>query len=82
MSSLPYTDNQPSGNHSTIQAVIKYGVRHTKVAMFWSAIILPVGYLPLLIGGLTTTETTVFIALMISNAIALCIGHDYQPSNP
>jgi uncharacterized membrane protein len=81
MSNVPYTNDHPSRNRSTMQAACRHAVRHTKVAMFWSAIVLPLGYLPLLIGGLSNIETTVFIGLIVFNIIALYIGHDHQPSN-
>ena len=45
---------------------------------FWTAIALPFLYLPLLIGGLTGGEPTVFGALLLANAGALVVGHDYH----
>ena len=81
MSNVPYTNDQPPNNRTTIQAACRHGVRHIKIAMFWSAIILPVGYLPLLIGGLHNFETIIFITLVAFNIIALYIGHDHQPSD-
>jgi hypothetical protein len=45
---------------------------------FWAAIALPFLYLPLLVGGLTGGEPTVFGALLFANVAALVLGHDYH----
>ncbi|MFB6095904.1 MAG: hypothetical protein ABEJ74_00760 [Haloferacaceae archaeon] len=44
---------------------------------FWLAVFLPVVYLPLLAGGLTTTEAVTFVALIAVNAVSLFVGHGY-----
>ena len=45
---------------------------------FWSAIALPFLYTPLLVGGLTESQTLVFAALLVANAVAFVVGHDYK----
>lgn len=44
---------------------------------FWTAVLLPLAYLPLLAGGLTGAETSVLAALLVANALALAVGHDH-----
>lgn len=45
---------------------------------FWAAIFLPLAYLPLIHGGLSEGETTIFTALAVTNLLVLVVGHDYQ----
>jgi len=45
---------------------------------FWAAVALPFLYLPLLVGGLDGQQVTVFVALLLANAVALVIGHEYR----
>ena len=59
---------------------IRSGLRNVRVASFWVAIVLPVAYLPLLAGGLTGTEALLFAALVVANAGAFVLGHDYDPA--
>jgi hypothetical protein len=44
---------------------------------FWLAIALPFLYVPLLYGGLTGEQTTVFGSLLALNAVALLVGHGH-----
>lgn len=45
---------------------------------FWAAVALPFLYLPLLVGGLDGQQTTVFVSLLLANAVALVVGHEYR----
>lgn len=48
---------------------------------FWTAIVLPFLYIPLLLSGLQTSSTQVaFGALVACNMVALLIGHSYSRS--
>ncbi|AHZ23511.1 hypothetical protein E6P09_14525 [Haloferax mediterranei ATCC 33500] len=47
---------------------------------FWVAVALPFLYLPLLVGGLSGSELTAFVALVAVNALALVVGHNYARS--
>lgn len=48
---------------------------------FWSAIILPFLYLPVLVVGLDTpTRSVVFLGLLALNVVTLVISHSYQPN--
>ncbi|MFB6108202.1 MAG: hypothetical protein ABEJ82_05085 [Haloplanus sp.] len=44
---------------------------------FWTAVALPFLYVPLLFGGLEGGQTTAFVGLLLLNAVALVLGHDY-----
>jgi uncharacterized membrane protein len=45
---------------------------------FWTAIVLPFLYVPLLATGLSTAaETATFLALLVLNLAALYVGHAY-----
>jgi hypothetical protein len=44
---------------------------------FWTAVLLPLAYLPLVYGGLQGGESTVLLSLVVVNALALVVGHGY-----
>lgn len=45
---------------------------------FWAAVAFPFLYVPLLMGGLEGSEATVFLGLLVTNALALVVGHGYN----
>jgi VIT1/CCC1 family predicted Fe2+/Mn2+ transporter len=45
---------------------------------FWSAVLLPFASLYLLSDGLTGAELAPLVALLVSNALALVVGHDHR----
>lgn len=44
---------------------------------FWTAVLLPLAYLPLVANGLGNGETSVLFALVVVNAAALVVGHGH-----
>lgn len=47
---------------------------------FWSAIALPFVYVPYLLTGLSgALDTAVLVGLVLLNAVALYVGHGYDP---
>ncbi|UIP01125.1 hypothetical protein Hbl1158_07200 [Halobaculum sp. CBA1158] len=48
-----------------------------RAAAFYAAIVLPMVYLPILAGGVSTERLTVVAGLLLANAAALVLGHDY-----
>lgn len=48
-----------------------------QVVGFWLAVALPLVYLPLLAGGLSSQEATVFVGLVVLNVASLIAGHGY-----
>lgn len=76
---IPIERDSPSHVASTVRERIRPALRHVQVASFWAAIVLPAAYLPLLAGGLTGSETLLFAALVVANAGAFVVGHDYDP---
>jgi hypothetical protein len=54
---------------------------HTvRAAAFWTAVVSPIGYPVLLSVGLEGTTGLAFLGLLCLNALALAVGHDYDPS--
>ena len=45
---------------------------------FWLAVALPFLYVPLLVGGLTGEQATVFAGLLSLNVVALLVGHGHR----
>ena len=44
---------------------------------FWTAVLLPLAYLPLVANGLQGGETSVLLTLVVANAAALVLGHGH-----
>lgn len=45
---------------------------------FWTAIVLPFLYVPLLVSGLDSPPLrTAFVVLLVANGVALFVGHPY-----
>lgn len=52
-----------------------------RAVSFWSAIVLPFLYIPLLVVGLdTVTRSVVFLGLLSLNIVALLSSHSYRPN--
>ena len=49
-----------------------------RFAGFWSAVALPLIYLPILAGGFAVGEASAFVALLAAHALALVVGHDHR----
>lgn len=50
-------------------------------AAFWTAVVLPFLYLPLLVGGISTSgEFAALVVLLGANFVALYLGQDYDPA--
>ena len=56
---------------------LRKGTLLVRVVAFWTAVILPFLYLPLLFGGLEG-DATLFAGLLVLNAVTLLLGHDYR----
>ena len=52
--------------------------RPFEFAGFWSAVLLPFVYVPMLVGGVAAGQQTTFIALVALHAVALIAGHGYR----
>jgi hypothetical protein len=86
MSSVPHSLEAPLKRDAVRRGVgaagtvLRTSLRGLKAASFWTAIVLPFAYLPLLIGGLTGGEALLFAGLVAVNALAFVASHDYEPS--
>ncbi|MFC7203534.1 hypothetical protein ACFQJC_08415 [Haloferax namakaokahaiae] len=67
----------PSTTDSLASALSRTALAPVQVVAFWSAIALPLAYLPLLAGGLETGELSLFVGLLAVHAAALVIGRDH-----
>ena len=50
-----------------------------RTAAFWSAVALPLAYLPLVATGAMWDLPLVFCALLVLNAVAFLVGHGHEP---
>jgi hypothetical protein len=47
---------------------------------FWAAVLLPVCYLPVVVGGFANAgEVGLFVGLVAAHAVALSLGHGHDP---
>ena len=65
------------GSEWAARLTLRKGTELVRVVAFWTAVVLPFLYLPLLFGGLQG-DATLFGGLLVSNAVALLLGHDYR----
>lgn len=49
-----------------------------RASAFWTAALLPLSYLPLLVTGVVADRPLAFAALLLVNAVALLAGHDHR----
>ncbi|WP_254763156.1 hypothetical protein [Natrinema marinum] len=59
-------------------------VSHSVTAAgFWLGTLLPVAYLPIIVGGIDSiSRLSLFLGLLVVHALALVVGHDYSGSRP
>jgi hypothetical protein len=77
---FPFERDTISRATSTASETVRNAARNLRGMSFWAAIVLPMVYLPLLSGGLTGSETLLFVALIGINAGAFVLGHDHEPA--
>lgn len=73
------------GRHETVSSWLRLLGRYPRSLVtcvegiaFWTAVLIPVVYVPLLVRGLSTTaEAFVLAQLLGINALALVVGHGY-----
>lgn len=65
------------GSGLTARPAVRKGTELVRVAAFWTAVVLPFVYLPLLADGLEG-DATLFGGLLALNAVALLLGHEYR----
>ncbi|MBZ6494365.1 hypothetical protein [Natrinema longum] len=90
MASPPSVSDQGSGGstsssdrrddeHGVLERVTPRFAASIRAAGFWTAIAMPILYLPLLATGLSSSlEGGVFLALLTGNLLALYVGHAYH----
>lgn len=73
------TAREPTTDFPTlVRAVGKTLHRQFQFAGFWSAILLPVIYVPMLVSGAVAARPSAFVTLLAVHAAALVAGHDYH----
>jgi hypothetical protein len=64
------SEHAQAGNTSILLAA-------PQAVAFWSAIALPLAYMPLLYGGLNGSEALLLIGLVAANLVAFVLGHGH-----
>jgi hypothetical protein len=65
-----------------VSAVVEHVRPLLQATAFWSAVVMPFLYVPLLVGGLDGSEFTAFLVLVAINAFVLVVGHGHRTGNP
>lgn len=82
-STLPrHTTETADDRTATLQSLAESAVRPLQapiqLAGFWSAILLPFVYAPMVVGGITPGQQPTFLGLLALHAVALVAGHGYR----
>jgi len=81
MSNSSLTDPQALREFVGVQSLPAVLIRPVKCIAFWSAVVLPFLYFPLLATGLESQSTIIaFFTLVSCNVVALLLGHPYGSS--
>ncbi|ELZ71185.1 hypothetical protein C5B91_06210 [Haloferax sp. Atlit-10N] len=75
MSGIPSTNDSLALGFASTIGRLAYAPLET--VAFWSAVALPLAYLPVLSGGLSTGELPLFAGLIAVHAVALVLGRDH-----
>lgn len=70
----PFTTGLDGEAAATLRHAV---VEPLRALSFWTAVLLPLAYLPLVANGLGPGETTVLLVLVVANAAALVLGHGH-----
>ena len=62
----------------SVEAAVKKLLTPIQFIGFWSAIALPLGYLPFLYGGHLSPSAEVLGPLLVLNLLAMFVGHGYK----
>ncbi|NHN59640.1 MULTISPECIES: hypothetical protein [Halorussus] len=60
------------------RSALDFAAAPVRFAGFWSAVALPLAYLPMLAGGFAPGERSAFAVLLAAHALALVAGHGYR----
>ncbi|WP_115865239.1 hypothetical protein [Halorussus litoreus] len=71
-------DESTSSHTELARSLRKTATNQFRFAGFWSAVLLPLAYVPMLIGGVAGSQPSLVAALMALHAAALVAGHDYR----
>ena len=78
----PLADERPLNRLADALDSIRSGLdaaaKPFEFAGFWSAVLLPILYLPMLVGGFTGGQRIAFGVLVAVHAVALVAGHGYR----
>ncbi|MFC7079545.1 hypothetical protein [Halorussus caseinilyticus] len=71
-------DDAYSGLRNGVESALKTLTAPFQFAGFWSAVALPLFYLPMFADGFTADERSAFAVLVAAHVLALVVGHGYR----
>lgn len=71
-------EESTTGFPTVLRTVGRTVQQQFQFAGFWSAVLLPMVYVPMLLSGIVATWSSAFVALLAVHAIALVAGHSYH----
>lgn len=77
-------DNDITVNWPDIpNATLRRAVTCIQAVGFWTAVLIPFAYVPLLVTGLSTLDEGILMAQLLTiNALGLVLGHDHAADTP
>ena len=72
------TEDGPAGPLMYAESAVKTLTKPFQFAGFWSAVVLPFVYAPILVGGIAGGQRLTFVGLLALHAVALIAGHGYR----
>ncbi|KTG30885.1 hypothetical protein AUR66_05770 [Haloferax profundi] len=75
MSGIPSTTDSIALDFASTVGRLAY--QPIEAVAFWSAVALPIAYLPLLANGLTSADVPLFVGLLALHATALVLGRGH-----
>ncbi|KAB1196229.1 MULTISPECIES: hypothetical protein [Haloferax] len=75
MSGIPSTPDSIANDLAS--AVGRFAFEPLETVAFWSAVALPLAYLPMLANGLTASNLPLFVGLLALHATALVLGRGH-----
>ena len=72
------TEDDPANPLTYAESAAKVLTKPFQFAGFWSAVVLPFVYAPILLGGVAAGQRTTFVGLLALHAVTLLAGHGYR----
>lgn len=74
-------ERSPGTVDAAVDAALQRAVDGVRAVAFWSAVTLPLAYVPVLRMGDVSGQPGPFLALLLLHVVSLLLGHEHSPSS-